>query len=137
MNIGSVRLTERHGADWSSLAEDVRRHLPPLTGTRLLAVDGTTAELAGLQALRLSAIGEVLDWLRDSTEEERRARLFEPDRSEVFAAGVLIVRETLRHLELDRLEHSDRDLLNGAALAAAELPDAAEGDAPPGAYTCC
>src|SRR5437764_2672457 len=46
MNIGSVRLTERHGADWSSLAEDVRRHLPPLTGTRLLAVDGTTAELA-------------------------------------------------------------------------------------------
>jgi hypothetical protein len=27
--------------------------------------------------------------------------------------------------------------MHGAALAAAELPAAVEGDAPPGAYTCC
>ena len=55
----------------------------------------------------------------------------------MLAAGVLILRETLRHLELDAIEASDRDLLNGAVLAAAELPEAVEGDAPPGAYTCC
>jgi hypothetical protein len=32
---------------------------------------------------------------------------------------------------------SERDLLDGAALAAAELPEREEGLAPPGAYTCC
>jgi exopolyphosphatase/pppGpp-phosphohydrolase len=55
----------------------------------------------------------------------------------VLAAGVLILRETLRHLELDQIDASERDLLNGAALEAAELPEAVEGEAPPGAYTCC
>jgi exopolyphosphatase/pppGpp-phosphohydrolase len=60
-----------------------------------------------------------------------------PDRSEVLAAGVLILRETLRHLGLDAIEASEHDLLDGAALAAAELPEPDEGDAPPGAYTCC
>jgi exopolyphosphatase/guanosine-5'-triphosphate,3'-diphosphate pyrophosphatase len=137
MDVGSVRLTERHGADWSSLAADVRRHLPALAATHLVGVDGTTAELAAMDAVTLEAIGGVLGWLCDSTEGERRARLLEPDRSEVLAAGVLIVRETLRHLGLERVEPSDRDLLNGAALAAAELPEPVEGDAPPGAYTCC
>ncbi|MDX6488165.1 MAG: hypothetical protein QOK13_780, partial [Gaiellaceae bacterium] len=29
------------------------------------------------------------------------------------------------------------DLLDGIALEAAELPERAEGEAPPGAYTCC
>jgi exopolyphosphatase / guanosine-5'-triphosphate,3'-diphosphate pyrophosphatase len=137
MDIGSVRLTERHGEDWDAAAADIRRHLPELEVTHLLGVDGTTAELAGMGATSLPAIDETLEWLRGSTEEERRARLFEPDRSEVFAAGVLVLRETLRQLGLDRVEASDRDLLNGAALAAAELPEPIEGDAPPGAYTCC
>jgi exopolyphosphatase/guanosine-5'-triphosphate,3'-diphosphate pyrophosphatase len=137
MDIGSVRLTERHGTDWHAAAADIRSHLPDLDATHLLGVDGTTAELAGLGATELRAIDETLAWLRTSTEAERRARLFEPDRSEVLAAGVLVLRETLRHLGLDRVEPSNRDLLNGAALAAAELPDPVEGDAPPGAYTCC
>jgi exopolyphosphatase / guanosine-5'-triphosphate,3'-diphosphate pyrophosphatase len=137
MDIGSVRLTERHGEDWDAAAADIRAHLPELTATNLLGVDGTTAELAAMGATTLTGIDETLAWLRGSTEEERRARLFEPDRSEVLAAGVLVLRETLRHLGLDRVEASDRDLLNGAALAAAELPEPIEGDAPPGAYTCC
>jgi exopolyphosphatase/pppGpp-phosphohydrolase len=55
----------------------------------------------------------------------------------VLAGGVLVLRETLRHFGLERIEASDRDLLNGAALEAAALPEPAEGDAPPGAYTCC
>jgi hypothetical protein len=55
----------------------------------------------------------------------------------VLAAGVLILRETLRHLALTAIEASERDLLDGAALAAAELPEHDEGEAPPGAYTCC
>jgi len=32
---------------------------------------------------------------------------------------------------------SEHDILDGAALAAAELPAPVEGAAPPGAYTCC
>jgi hypothetical protein len=38
---------------------------------------------------------------------------------------------------LDAIEVSEHDLLDGVALAAAELPEPVECDAPPGAYTCC
>jgi exopolyphosphatase/pppGpp-phosphohydrolase len=55
----------------------------------------------------------------------------------VIVAGALIVREILDRYGLDSLTASERDLLDGAALAAAELPEPIEGDAPPGAYTCC
>jgi exopolyphosphatase / guanosine-5'-triphosphate,3'-diphosphate pyrophosphatase len=137
MDIGSVRLTERHGGDWEAAAADVRSHLPDLQAKRLIGVDGTTAELAALDAVTLAGIAGVLDWLHSSTDAERRARLLQPDRSDVIAAGVLIVREVLLHLGLDQIAPSAQDILNGAALEAAALPAPAEGDAPPGAYTCC
>ena len=55
----------------------------------------------------------------------------------MIVAGAVIVREVLRRYGLDALEASEHDILDGAALAAAELPEPVEGDAPPGAYTCC
>jgi exopolyphosphatase / guanosine-5'-triphosphate,3'-diphosphate pyrophosphatase len=137
MDIGSVRLTERHGADWDAAAAEIRANLPALAGERVLGVDGTTAELAALDAVTLAGIDEVLEWLRTSTDAERRARLLQPDRSDVIAAGVLIVREVLVHLGVDRIAPSPRDLLNGVALEAAALPEREEREAPPGAYTCC
>jgi exopolyphosphatase/guanosine-5'-triphosphate,3'-diphosphate pyrophosphatase len=137
MDIGSVRLTERHGADWDAAAAEIRDQLPALAGERILGVDGTTAELAALGSVTLEGIDRVLEWLRTSTDAERRRRLLQPDRSDVIAAGVLIVREVLLHLGLDRIEPSPRDLLNAVALDAAALPQPAEGGAPPGAYTCC
>jgi exopolyphosphatase / guanosine-5'-triphosphate,3'-diphosphate pyrophosphatase len=140
INVGSVRLTERYGEDWDEAAAAVRALLPELAVERALGVDGTTAEVTAMgdgHSASVAAVDEVLAWLRSSSEAERRARLLEPDRSEVLAGGVLVLRETLRHFGLERIEASDRDLLNGAALEAAALPDPAEGDAPPGAYTCC
>jgi exopolyphosphatase / guanosine-5'-triphosphate,3'-diphosphate pyrophosphatase len=140
LDIGCVRLTERHGGDLEAMAAGVRAALPPLRADRVLNVDGTTAELsalAGDTTVRLAAIDAALAWLTAASDAERRARLVEPDRSDVLAAGVVIVRETLHHLGLDRTTASERDLLNGVALAAAELPEPEEGAAPPGAYTCC
>ena len=60
-----------------------------------------------------------------------------PDRAPVIVAGGIIVRETLDRLGLEGLTVSERDLLHGIALEAATLPEPVEGDAPPGAYTCC
>ena len=140
MDVGSVRLTERFGVHQGAAAAYIRAQLPDLDVTDALGVDGTTAELAGLggsDTVTLGTIDDTLEWLSVSTEEERRARLIEPDRSEVLAAGVLILRETLRHLGLATITASTTDLLTGAALEAAGLPEPVEGDAPPGAYTCC
>jgi exopolyphosphatase/guanosine-5'-triphosphate,3'-diphosphate pyrophosphatase len=140
LDVGCVRLTERHGTDLEAMAAEVRSVLPTLTAQRALNVDGTTAELAALtggRTVTLAAIDEALAWIGDSSDEDRRAQLIEPDRSDVLAAGVVVVRETLRHLGLGETTASDRDLLNGIALAAARLPEPDEGDAPPGAYTCC
>ena len=55
----------------------------------------------------------------------------------MIVGGALIAREVLTYFRLDKLEISERDILDGAALAAAELPEDEEGAAPPGAYTCC
>ena len=140
LDLGCVRLTERHGTDLDATAAEVRSALPALRAERAVNVDGTTAELAALaggRTVTLAAIDDALAWIVGSTDEERRARLIEPDRSDVLAAGVVVVRETLRHLGLNETTSSDRDLLNGIALAAARLGEPVEGDAPPGAYTCC
>jgi exopolyphosphatase/guanosine-5'-triphosphate,3'-diphosphate pyrophosphatase len=140
LDIGSVRLTERYGVHLGAAAAHVRSLLPELDVERVLGIDGTTAEVAALAHttdVPLDAVEETLEWLLASTEQDRRERLVEPDRSEVLAAGVVILREVLRHLGVDTVRASDRDLLNGAALEAAALPDPVEGAAPPGAYTCC
>jgi hypothetical protein len=55
----------------------------------------------------------------------------------VIVGGAVILHEVAHRYALAEVEVSERDILDGAALAAAELPPAAEGDAPPGAYTCC
>jgi exopolyphosphatase / guanosine-5'-triphosphate,3'-diphosphate pyrophosphatase len=61
----------------------------------------------------------------------------EPERAPVIVAGAAILLEAMRHLRLPEIMVSERDILDGAALEAAALPEPVEGDAPPGAYTCC
>jgi exopolyphosphatase / guanosine-5'-triphosphate,3'-diphosphate pyrophosphatase len=70
-------------------------------------------------------------------EERRAVPGLEPGRAPVIVAGLVILRELLDRFGLDGVEASERDLLHGAALEAAQLPEPVEGDAPPGAYTCC
>ena len=70
-------------------------------------------------------------------EERRRVPGLEPDRAPVIVAGAVILREVLDRYGLTEIEASEQDILDGAALLAADLPAAAEGAAPPGAYTCC
>jgi exopolyphosphatase/pppGpp-phosphohydrolase len=55
----------------------------------------------------------------------------------VIVGGAVILQQVLAHFGLDEIEASERDILHGIALEAAELPEPVEGDAPPGAYTCC
>ena len=55
----------------------------------------------------------------------------------MIVAGAVILTEILDVFGLDAIDASEHDILDGAALAAAELPEPQEGAAPPGAYTCC
>jgi exopolyphosphatase/guanosine-5'-triphosphate,3'-diphosphate pyrophosphatase len=152
VDVGSVRLTELYGEDVDSIAVHVHRLLPELRPASVIGVGATVTTLAALD-LHLDTYdrARVHDhvFTRDAVEaqlarlaslpldERRRLPALEPERASVIVAGATIVREVLRRYELDTLRASERDLLHGAVLEAAELPEAAEGDAPPGAYTCC
>ena len=59
-------------------------------------------------------------------EERLRVPGIEPGRAPVIVAGLVILREILEAFGLDEIEASERDILHGAALAAAELPEAVE-----------
>ena len=142
IDVGSVRLTERFGDDLDGAAAAVWVELndvPPGVRT-LVGVDGTTAELAainGARSLTLAEVGDVLARLAALPDAERRALLLEPDRSGVIVMGALILRELLAGVGAERVEAAERDLLDGAALAAAELAPRPEPAAPAGAFSCC
>ena len=150
--VGSVRFTERHGEDVDASVAETRSLLPELEPEGAVGVAATITSLAaldlGLEAYdRARVHGHVLT--RDgahaqlerlaalSLEERRRVPGLEPDRAPVIVAGGAILLAILDRYGLDSIRVSERDLLDGAALAAAELPEPEEGAAPPGAYTCC
>ena len=153
LNVGAVRLTEQFGEHVDAIAAHVRPLLPTdLTPARAVGVAGTITSLAALDlalpaydrdqvhghVLTLRAVEEQLARLAALPLDERlRLPALDPERAPVIVAGAVIVREVLRRYGLDALQASEHDLLHGAALAAAELPEPVEGDAPPGAYTCC
>ena len=142
VDIGSVRLTERFGADLDAAAAAIRAALPvpPEPVRLLLGVDGTTAELAalhGAESLTATDVDGELHRLASLTDAERRRLLLEPERSDVIVTGALILRELLEALGAERVDAWPRDLLSGAVLEAAALTSPGEGPAPAGAYTCC
>ena len=139
--MGSVRFTERHGDDVPSLTREAAVLLPDLSPTRGVGVAGTVLQLAALDetaALARARVREQLEELAGMSVAARRALpRMEPGRAPVIVAGAAILLAILDRYELESIDVSVRDLLDGAALAAAELPAPVEGEAPPGAYTCC
>ncbi len=164
LDLGCVRLTERFlrsdpptaaeldecaAAVRSLLGERVPDELRPATA---IGVAGTITSIAALDlgldeydpdrvhghALSRDAVERQLERLAALPVAERReVPALDPDRAPVIVAGVVILREILGHFGLSGLEASERDILHGAALEAAALPEPEEGAAPPGAYTCC
>jgi exopolyphosphatase/guanosine-5'-triphosphate,3'-diphosphate pyrophosphatase len=164
LDLGCVRLTERFlRSDPPAAAEldAARAHVRTLLAdcvpadarpTRAIGVAGTVTTLAVISL----GLGEEDPALVDGhemssawiareverlaampVEDIRRLRGMHPDRAPVILAGAVVLAETLRHFGLEELEASEQDIMHGAALAAAELPERPEGNAPPGAYTCC
>jgi exopolyphosphatase/guanosine-5'-triphosphate,3'-diphosphate pyrophosphatase len=150
--LGSVRFTERHGEDLETTVEAARALLPELEPESAVGVAATITSLAaldlGLDEYDRSRVhGHVLtrDGARAQLERlaalpleaRRRVPALDPERAPVIVAGAAILLAILDGYELEAIRVSERDLLDGAALAAAELPEPEEGAAPPGAYTCC
>jgi exopolyphosphatase / guanosine-5'-triphosphate,3'-diphosphate pyrophosphatase len=166
LDIGSTRLTERflHGdpptrneldacaaAVQALLAERVPDEIRSATQSAV-GVAGTITSIAALALgleeydrervhgymLTADSLSQQLDRLASVPLAERRElRPLDPERAPVIVAGAVIARVALSFFGADALEISERDILDGAVLAAAELPREEEGAAPPGAYTCC
>ena len=159
LDVGCVRVTERFLASDPPAASElaaagayVRSLLPELDAARAIGVAGTVTTLATLDLgdpeydptrthghrLPFQAVESQLQRLAALTTEERLAVPgIEPGRAPVIVAGVVVLREVMTTYGLSEIEVSERDVLHGAAFAAAELPEREEGAAPPGAYTCC
>jgi exopolyphosphatase/guanosine-5'-triphosphate,3'-diphosphate pyrophosphatase len=148
IDIGSVRLTERHlhgdpprPLELGEAADEVRGLLPALDVRDAIGVAGTVGQLAALAGnhlLTAEAVQSQLDRLATLSLAERRAvSELDPARAPVIVGGAIIVREVLNRYRLPAIRFSVRDILDGAALEAAASSTKPEGEAPPGAYTCC
>ncbi len=164
LDVGSVRLTEQFlasdppsAAELSAGAASVRellaKRVPEDFAPReAIGVAGTVTSLAALDlgllgydrervhGVRLTAEGVATQLARLEAlpvAERRNVPALEPERAPVIVAGAIVLHEVLAHFGLDAIEASERDILDATALEAAALPGPVEGDAPPGAYTCC
>jgi exopolyphosphatase / guanosine-5'-triphosphate,3'-diphosphate pyrophosphatase len=152
LDLGCVRMTERFGDDVDACAAFVRSELPELDVAAAIGVAGTVTSIAALDLdlveydaqrihghrLARSGVEEQLRRLAALLlDERRRVPGLEPERAPVIVAGAVILREILDRYRLEEIEVSEHDLLYGIALEAAALPDGVEGEAPPGAFTCC
>jgi exopolyphosphatase / guanosine-5'-triphosphate,3'-diphosphate pyrophosphatase len=146
LDIGCVRLSERHlhadpptAAELASLRADAAAALPArLTGAAgaVVGVAGTVTTLAtidlGLEAelpevidghpLAAETVLRLLDDLAALPLERRRlVRGLMPERAPTIVAGTMILAAILDATGVDSVTVSERDILHGAALAAAEL----------------
>jgi exopolyphosphatase / guanosine-5'-triphosphate,3'-diphosphate pyrophosphatase len=135
--MGSVRHTERFlhtdppsAGELAALARDVRATVPGIKPERAIAVAGTATSLAAIDGaedvhgyvMSVAACARVTDRLAGlSVSERREVEGLNPARAPTIVAGATILTESLKALDLDQVEVSDRDILHGAA-ALAETP---------------
>jgi exopolyphosphatase/guanosine-5'-triphosphate,3'-diphosphate pyrophosphatase len=143
LNLGCVRMSERHLHSDPPTAEEVaalRREaagmLPgDVPAGSLIGVAGTITTLATIDLgldeeipervdgheLSAEAVAAQLQRLAALPLEERRqVRGLMPERASTIVAGTAILAELMHHLGAERLTVSERDILHGAALEAAD-----------------
>jgi exopolyphosphatase/guanosine-5'-triphosphate,3'-diphosphate pyrophosphatase len=150
--LGSVRFTERYGDDAGASMDAARELLPKLEPADAVGVAATITTLAALDLglerydrervhghvlTRAGALAQLDRLAALPLEERRQVSALDPERAPVIVAGAAVLVAILDRYGLETIRVSERDLLDGAALAAADLPEPEEGAAPPGAYTCC
>jgi exopolyphosphatase / guanosine-5'-triphosphate,3'-diphosphate pyrophosphatase len=143
LNIGCVRMSERHLASDPPSADEVaalrasaRDGLPALTGDArvLIGVAGTVTTLATIDRGLKEEIPEQIDGHRltaDAVERmlgelaalplaaRREVRGLMPERAPTIVAGAAILAEVVAATSLPQLTVSERDILHGAVLTAA------------------
>jgi exopolyphosphatase/guanosine-5'-triphosphate,3'-diphosphate pyrophosphatase len=152
---GSVRLTERflpsdppHGEELAACEAYVRSLLPRLAIDRAIGVAGTVATAAKVERggalsvhgdrLGRASVGAILERLAGLPLAEReRVHGLASARAPVIVAGLVVLHEILAYYDLTEVTVSERDLLDGAALAATGLPAPDASGVHPGVYTCC
>lgn len=142
MNIGSVRLHERHlhsdpptAAEIAACIADIDAHLDacpvsPADAATVVGVAGTVTQLAAVAldlpaysrsdvdqlVLPVEQVFATVDRLLAMTVAERLALpAMHPGRADVIGAGVLILDRVLRRTSVDSLVVSDSDILDGIA----------------------
>ena len=145
LDMGCVRMSERFlradpptGEEIAALRRQVAEMLPTdVPAGKLIGVAGTVTTLATIDLGLDEEIPERVDGhrlgrARVSAElerlaaiplaERRRVRGLMPERAPTIVAGAAILVELMERLGTDALTVSERDILHGAALSAAELP---------------
>ncbi|MEJ7729186.1 MAG: hypothetical protein WKG00_08220 [Polyangiaceae bacterium] len=142
LDVGSVRLTERHvrhdpptAAELEAVRADIRAALdalpPPAAPRELVGVAGTVTTLAAVlqelapydgarvhgSPLTRADVDGLVERLSALPLEQRQSLVgLEPKRADVIVAGALIVAEVMRWANAPRLIASDRGVRWGLAL---------------------
>jgi exopolyphosphatase/guanosine-5'-triphosphate,3'-diphosphate pyrophosphatase len=147
LQVGVVRQSERHVAsdpptakELEALAGDVRGQIESALAAGAsaedgIAVAGTPTSLAAIElglepydparvhghVLPLVAIQRMLSRLASVPLAERvRIPGLHPDRAPTIVAGIVVLVETMRAFDLERITVSEHDILYGTAISAAE-----------------
>ncbi|GAB1821197.1 Ppx/GppA phosphatase family protein [Herbidospora sp. RD11066] len=142
MDIGCVRLTERHDSDFDAMRKDIDAALAVVADTvpvrdarTLVGLAGSVTTVAGIALglpaydsarihhSRISAgdVHEVTERLLGMTREERAAiPVMHPGRVDVISAGALIIDRIVRDFGFGEVIVSEHDILDGIAWSLAE-----------------
>ncbi len=137
VDIGCVRMTERHGEDTLAMRADIKRALDlaaetvPLTGAAtLVGLAGTVTTVAAIalelptydwaaihhSRIPLERVREVTQMLLAASHEERAAiPVMHPGRVDVIGAGALVLLAVMERTGAAELVVSEHDILDGIA----------------------